>query len=175
MVLRHNAMWRWVTVAWALCLWNGALAQTPDNPGAGAPAPATAEIDVNKPMDDADFEEETPTVYDPLESINRPLFLFNDKLYVWILHPIARGYRKITPDPVEESVTNVLRNLDSPVRIANSLLQGKVKSGGRETGRFLINSTVGAVGLFNPATSVWHVEESDEDLGQTLGRWGLKP
>lgn len=108
---------------------------------------------------------------DPHEALNRKFYNFNDSLDRNILEPVAKGYANVTPDPVREGVTNFFDNVSYLNTIANDLLQGK---GGRfveDSGRFLVNSTVGIGGLFDPATSMG-LEQNNEDLGQTFGTWG---
>lgn len=114
-------------------------------------------------------------VKDPLEKINRAFFRFNDKLYFWVLKPVARGYNKVAPEPFRQSVRHFFVNLRYPVRAANNLLQGKFKGAGLETSRFLINSTVGIGGLFDPAWDEWHLQPYPEDLDQTLGFYRIPP
>lgn len=111
---------------------------------------------------------------DPWESFNRPVYEFNDFLDRWLLRPVAKGYQKITPDPVERSVSNFFGNLREPFNLVNNLLQGKWSAGASDGGRLLINTTIGIAGLFDVAQH-WGLERSDEDLGQTLGRWGVGP
>lgn len=126
----------------------------------------------------ADEEGEDPellTTYiaDPLEPVNRFFFSFNDKLYFWLLKPVATGYRVVVPKPARVSVGNFFFNLKSPVRLVNSLLQAKFDRGGEELARFVVNTTVGVVGLWDPARSWFNLAPSDEDLGQTLGKYGV--
>lgn len=113
------------------------------------------------------------TIADPLEPVNRAVFVFNDKAYFWVLKPVARGYNAVVPQMVRVSVRNFFSNLATPVRFVNNLLQGKVKGAGTELLRLGINSTIGMAGLFDPAKTGFHIEKRDEDLGQTLGRYGL--
>ena len=108
---------------------------------------------------------------DPHESINRKFYAFNDSIDKNFLEPVAKGYVDITPDPVRESVTNFFDNVSYLNTIANDLLQGKVGTFFQDTGRFVVNSTVGLGGLFDPATSMGLVQHN-EDLGQTFGTWG---
>jgi len=110
-------------------------------------------------------------ISDPIEPVNRAIFWFNDKLYFYLLKPIARGYR-IIPEPARISVDNVFSNLATPIRLANSLLQFKFKKAGTELGRFVVNSTVGLLGLFDPGKSWMGWKKADEDFGQTLGFYG---
>jgi phospholipid-binding lipoprotein MlaA len=109
---------------------------------------------------------------DPFERVNRPIYTFNDTLDRAIVKPAARGYRFIAPDFVETGVSNFFDNLYYPTVIVNDMLQGKVKNTFKDTGRFLVNTTVGVGGLFDPATR-FGLQENDEDFGQTLGKWGL--
>jgi phospholipid-binding lipoprotein MlaA len=111
---------------------------------------------------------------DPLESINRAIFRFNDVLDVYLLEPIATGYDFVVPDPAQRSVDRFFTNLRFPIVFVNSLLQGKPVGASNAFGRFTINTLLGAGGLLDPATSVG-IPAEEEDFGQTLGRWGLGP
>lgn len=110
--------------------------------------------------------------YDPLQKVNRKVFWLNDKLDVYVLAPVARGWDRVAPDPVERSVSNFFVNLRAPIVIANDLLQLKVKDGASDLGRLAVNSTVGVAGLFDYATPLG-LPQHVEDFGQTLGWWGL--
>jgi phospholipid-binding lipoprotein MlaA len=114
-----------------------------------------------------------PAIRDPLEKVNRAMFKVNDKLYFWVLKPVATGYRKVVPEPARVSVRRFFTNASSGVRIANCALQGKLKETGTESARFVINTTVGLAGLFDPAESQFHLQMQEEDLGQTLGRYRI--
>lgn len=107
---------------------------------------------------------------DPLEGINRPIYGFNDGLDKNILQPIAKGYVAITPKPVRKGVSNFFSNLTYINVILNDVLQGKFAQGLDDTARFVINSTVGIGGIFNPAGH--SLPKHNEDFGQTLGTWG---
>lgn len=120
------------------------------------------------------FEEEQIAVADPLEPLNRVFHLFNDKIYFWVLKPVAKTFKVVVPEEIRISTGNVLDNIKAPIRIANSLLQGKVKQAGTEFGRFFINSTVGVMGFGDPAAVYPFFEHDREDLGQTLAVWGIK-
>jgi len=111
---------------------------------------------------------------DPWERVNRTTFKVNMALDHAIARPVARGYQKVVPGPVRTSVSNFMDNLFYPVTMANDLLQLKFKGFGSDTGRFLLNSTVGIGGLFDPATRVG-LQKNSEDLGQTFGYWGAHP
>lgn len=129
-------------------------------------------------FDDAgliDEFEEAPEmlVKDPLAPFNRLMFSFNDKLLLWGIKPISTGYRAITPTVMRKGVSNFFNNLKTPVRLVSSLLQGKMKGAGSEVGRFVINTTIGVLGFGDPAEHWFDLHPSDEDLGQTLGAWGV--
>nr|WP_224795889.1 VacJ family lipoprotein [Pseudomonas fluorescens] len=109
---------------------------------------------------------------DPWEGINRPIFAFNDALDTYALKPLAQGYQFITPGVVQESIHNVFNNLGEVKNLANDVLQVKFHSAGVDTSRFLLNSTIGLVGLIDVATPMG-LQRSDEDFGQTLGYWGV--
>lgn len=110
---------------------------------------------------------------DPWEGFNRKVHSFNMTLDRTVARPVAKAYRKVTPRPLQNGVSNFFRNLDYPVTFINQVLQGKFKEGGVNTGRFLINSTVGLFGLFDVATKMG-IDDYDEDFGQTLAKWGYE-
>jgi len=126
-------------------------------------------------QDDDDFfvfdEEEGPQIADPFESLNRATFALNDTMYRRILKPVAVGFREV-PEPARVAFSNFYSNLVTPVSAINALLQLDLPNTGTEVSRFLINSTVGILGLFDPASSMG-IEQDTEDLGQTLARWGV--
>jgi phospholipid-binding lipoprotein MlaA len=109
---------------------------------------------------------------DPWEGFNRAIFSFNEQADKYVLKPIAQGYQWVTPDPVEDGVTNVFSNLWELTTIANDLLQFKFVQAAEDTGRFLLNTTVGLLGIFDVASHVG-LEKNQEDFGQTLGAWGV--
>jgi phospholipid-binding lipoprotein MlaA len=112
------------------------------------------------------------TADDRWEKVNRGVYKFNDAVDRAALKPVAKGYKKITPHWLRVGIGNFLGNLEYPATVANQFLQGKPKMGLRDTGRFLLNSTLGVGGLFDVATAVG-LEANDEDLGQTLAVWGI--
>ena len=114
-------------------------------------------------------------VYDPLEPMNRGIFWFNDKLYFYLLKPVAKGYRWIMPDPLMLGIGNFFSNLASPVRIINAGLQGKFSDAGNELTRFAVNTTLGIAGFFDTAKHNFNIKKKDEDTGQTLGYYGIGP
>lgn len=109
---------------------------------------------------------------DPWEGMNRGIYKFNDKVDRATLKPVAKAYRKITPQWLRTGIGNFFHNLAYPTTAANQFLQGKPMLGLRDTGRFLINSTLGLAGIFDVATPMG-LEANDEDLGQTLAVWGV--
>lgn len=119
----------------------------------------------------ADTEVEQVRVADPLESVNRGIFWFNDKCYFYLFKPVAKGWRTVAPEPVRVSVANFFSNLTTPIRFVNALLQLKFKAAATEFGRFFSNSTVGFLGFFDPASDNG-LKKMDEDLGQTFGHYG---
>lgn len=123
-------------------------------------------------FDGTDWED--ASARDPIERVNRGFFWFNDTLDVYAMAPIARGWDWLAPDPLQQSITNFFANLRFPVNMANNVLQGKFDGGAITTGRFVINSTIGLAGLFDPAKR-WGIMPQPEDFGQTLGRWGTPP
>ena len=123
--------------------------------------------------DDYDSDEDRPVISDPLEPINRAFFVFNDRLYFWLLKPAARGYSAVAPAPVRKGIKNFFSNLGFPVRFVNCLLQAKFTGAGYEFERFFINSTLGLAGFIDMADKEFGVKAYDEDFGQTLGLYGL--
>lgn len=109
---------------------------------------------------------------DPFEPVNRVVFRVNDTLDTYALRPLAKGYQQVTPDFVEARVGNFFDNLGDVVSLANDLLQGKFHDAGVDTSRVLFNTTFGGLGLFDVASRMG-LPRNDEDLGQTLGVWGL--
>jgi phospholipid-binding lipoprotein MlaA len=122
---------------------------------------------------DEDSKEKVVHVADPLSPWNRAMFHFNDKLYFWLLKPLSRGYKAVIPTPVRSGVKNFFHNITMPIRMVSCLLQGKGRAASAELSRFLINSTVGVLGFGNPAKRWPELNPSAEDLGQTLGRYGI--
>ncbi|MGE0595073.1 MAG: VacJ family lipoprotein [Hyphomonadaceae bacterium] len=111
-------------------------------------------------------------VYDPFEGTNRNLFAAHEAIDKAVLGPVARGYRRVTNEPIRSGVSNFLFNLRSPVIFANDVLQGEASRAGTTLARFGVNSTIGVLGIFDPATRMG-LERHDEDFGQTLAVWGV--
>lgn len=110
---------------------------------------------------------------DPWEGFNRAMFKFNDTLDRWFLKPVAKGYKVITPDPLEKGISNIFSNIGEVPSTLNGVLQGNVKGAAHDTGRFLVNSTLGIGGLFDVAKHMKLPADDKEDFGQTLAVWGV--
>ncbi len=119
------------------------------------------------------FADSTENAQDPWEGFNRKVFVFNDTLDTYALKPVAKGYRAVTPDPVEDGISRMFSNLGEIVNVLNDVLQGKFSQAGNDTGRFLVNTTVGLVGFFDVAKDFGMPKSDGEDFGQTLGVWGV--
>jgi phospholipid-binding lipoprotein MlaA len=113
-------------------------------------------------------------VSDPWEGMNRGFFAFNEGADRWVFEPIAKGWDFVMPDPVERSLARLFENAYFPVRFVNDVLQAKPVAATEDLGRFVINSTIGLAGLFDPATK-FGINGHREDFGQTLGYWGIPP
>lgn len=110
---------------------------------------------------------------DPLEPMNRKVYAFNEAVDSAVLKPLAKGYRAVTPTPVQTGVRNVFSNLDDVTEFANNLLQFKVQAAASDLMRIAVNSTFGFLGVLDIASEM-RLEKHDEDFGQTLGHWGIK-
>lgn len=119
----------------------------------------------------ADEEFLDDEIADPFEPINRMVFYANDKLFRVVLSP-AVGIYQIVPEPARVSVSNFYENLTAPISAINAVLQLDMENAGSELSRFIINSTVGVLGLFDPASRMGIVQDR-EDLGQTLAHYGI--
>jgi phospholipid-binding lipoprotein MlaA len=123
--------------------------------------------------DDLD-EYAASSVADPLEPINRVTFWLNDGIYRIVLRPLSKGYELVIPKVVRTGIYNAYENVKYPVRLVNNVLQGNLPGAGQETGKFLVNSTLGLGGILlqsDKFPALAHVP--DVDTGQTFGRWGI--
>ncbi len=109
---------------------------------------------------------------DPIESFNRQVFEFNEVVDRAVLKPVAQAYEFVLPEPVRDCVSNIFSNFREPSNAINNLLQGKPVDAASDTCRFVVNSTIGLLGCFDPARQMG-LEKHNEDFGQTLGRWGI--
>ena len=120
-----------------------------------------------------DLSKKNPKqVKDCFEGLNRATFALNQGLDKVIFEPVAKAYRTL-PSPVRTGTSNVLVNLSSLITIPNNILQGQFKTAGVNTGRFVVNTTVGILGIFDVAEKVGFSEYEKEDYGQTLAVWGV--
>lgn len=142
--------------------------------GTEDPAAAAGDAGEDADLREPSFGEESPpvAVSDPIEPVNRGIFYVNDKLYRWVFKPVAKGYKYVLPEGVRIAVRNFFLNLGTPIRAANTLLQGKLVATGTELARFGINSTIGMAGFFDAAKQ-FDLARKEEDTGQTLGVYGL--
>ena len=126
-------------------------------------------------IDDVGGKEEVAiTISDPIEPFNRAVYQFNDKLYFWVLKPVAQGYNKVVPEVARVSVSNFFSNITFPIRFVNCLLQANFDGAARELGRFMVNTVLGVGGLMDPASRKdADLEKQDNDFGQTLGVYGV--
>ena len=126
---------------------------------------------VNTQPDDFETSKVEDEIYDPFEPVNRAIFSFNNVADRVILEPVAKGYKKL-PSPIQSGISNFLSNLRAPLVVVNQLLQGQGENAIQSSGRFIINSTVGLLGVFDVAEKIG-IEEKEEDFGQTLATWGV--
>ena len=119
-------------------------------------------------------KEPPKPVKDCFETVNRGMFAFNQALDNVIFEPVAKGYRYI-PSPIRTGTSNTLSNLSNLITIPNNLLQGDVKMAGVNTIRFVLNTTIGILGIWDPAQVLGFEKKEKEDYGQTLGSWGIGP
>lgn len=109
---------------------------------------------------------------DPLESVNRFTSEFNRALRDAVIDPLVDGYQYVTPEPVQQSISNIFSNLTEPVTAVSSLLQGDTDNAGAATNRFIINTTIGVGGINDRATEMG-IEQRREDLGQAMAKSGV--
>ncbi len=120
-------------------------------------------------------EAEAVQIADPLYYWNKGVYHFNDRLYFWVMKPVTRGYKAVTPQFLRTGLSNFFNNLGTPVRFVNNLLQGRSEQAGVELGRFMVNTVAGGLGFWDVAKyeSPLRNRPNEEDLGQTLGVWGV--
>jgi phospholipid-binding lipoprotein MlaA len=110
---------------------------------------------------------------DRFENLNRKVFYINDRLDHFALRPAAVTYKKLMPNPLEKGVENIFSNLDEVTNVVNDILQGKFRQACHDSGRFLLNTTLGLGGLFDIAKHAGLEKSDGEDFGQTLAVWGV--
>jgi phospholipid-binding lipoprotein MlaA len=152
----------------------GSQAFPPVTSGQPVPAGATTPEAITQAEQDAEALYSTPAVRDPWEGFNRKMHSFNNVLDRFVFRPVAVGYDKITPDPVQSGVSRFFGNLRLPVTAVNQALQGRPGQAGQSLGRFVVNSTAGIAGVFDPAAHIGMPKRDGEDFGQTLATWGWR-
>lgn len=118
-------------------------------------------------------EMEVEEICDPFSGYNRAMTSFNDGAYEYVLKPVTTRYSNVLHVEIRRSIDNFFENIYTPVSFVNNILQGKLKYAAQEGARFVLNTTVGIVGLFDPAKSYFKIEAHKEDFGQTLGFYGV--
>jgi len=158
--------------------------QKPLNQNTQAPANTSGEVKSSGTMtiqtSQGSFELE-PTVVsyapqtfsDPLEAINRPIFAFNDLVFRYMFIPLAQGYQYVVPSPIRSGVSNFFSNIREPLNAINHVLQGEGKASGTSLSRFVINSTLGLLGFFDPANDWFAIKEQTATLNQTLASYDV--
>lgn len=137
-------------------------------------SPSFATEEADDLFEEYDNEEvHADSLPDPLYYMNKGIFIFNDKLYFWVLKPISQGYDYVMPDPAQVGVRNFFYNLAYPLRFVSSLLQFKFKEAGQETVLFGFNTIYGGLGFMKEGQEYFGWEDADEDLGQALGSYGM--
>jgi phospholipid-binding lipoprotein MlaA len=156
-------------VLFAFPVWNIGRVEVPWSSCVGVAHAQTTTYEALK----SEATTETVEVADPLESLNRLFFQLNDKLYFWVMKPIAIGYKTVIPEPWRIQIDNAAYNFHFPVRFVNNVLQLKFVGAGTELASFLINTTIGFGGMFEPAQKEFQLKRYKEDFGQTLGFYGM--
>tara|TARA_Y100000591_G_scaffold307623_1_gene307164 strand:+ start:70 stop:861 length:792 start_codon:yes stop_codon:yes gene_type:complete len=121
-----------------------------------------------------ELSKKNNSVKDCFEPLNRATFALNQGLDKAFFKPVAKGYRSL-PSPIKKGTGNVLNNLSTLITIPNNVLQGDLKSAGINTGRLIVNTTIGILGIFDVASEMGFPSYVKEDYGQTLGTWGVGP
>ena len=119
-------------------------------------------------------ENQTKEIKDCFEKLNRATFAFNQGLDKAVIKPLAEGYRNL-PDPIQRGTSNAVKNLSTLITIPNNVLQGDIKTAFINTGRLVVNTTVGLLGTIDVANKMGFPKYVKEDYGQTLGAWGIGP
>lgn len=154
-------------IAFIIALLTSSAAQAqPTNHHNSASLSTNTDVDIDD--EGANYNDDN----DPIEPVNRAVFKFNTVIDNMIFHPVATGYRAIVPQWGRQRVSNVFYNISEPVTVVNSVLQADPENAFTSLWRFIINSTFGLLGTFDPATDIG-LKARQEDFGQTLGVWGF--
>jgi phospholipid-binding lipoprotein MlaA len=151
----------------------GCSSKTPQEPSEAIVSQSAGTAAEDDELDEFADEMEVKEIYDPFSGYNRAMTSFNDGAYEYFFKPVANGYKAVLHVEIRESISNFFNNLYFPMRLTNNLLQGKFCNASEETGRFVVNSTVGVLGLFDPASKHFDLKAHEEDFGQTLGFYGV--
>jgi phospholipid-binding lipoprotein MlaA len=119
-------------------------------------------------------KEQPKKIKDCFEKLNKITFSFNQGLDKALIKPLAKSYKKL-PDPVQRGTSNAVKNLSTLITIPNNVLQGDIKTAAINTGRLVVNSTIGLLGIIDVANKMGFPKYVKEDYGQTLGAWGVGP
>ena len=130
---------------------------------------------ITVPGDDEPVLSDFIGLSDPIEGFNRVMFVIDDTLFVYLINPVGKVYRFAVPLYVRSGITRMEHNMLMPKRLINNLLQAKFKGAGISFTRFLVNTTVGVVGFYDPAKAWMGLDTYDEDTGQTFAVWGIPP
>ncbi|MDH3346808.1 MAG: VacJ family lipoprotein [Desulfobulbaceae bacterium] len=137
---------------------------------------ARAENDLDELLD-FNYEEEAESqdvvVADPLEAVNRGIFIFNDKAYIWVIDPVASTYKDVVAEDIRGCISSFFYNLEEPIRIFNAALQGRMSDSARILSRFVLNSILGVYGFADVATTEFNIPPVKATLGETFARWGV--
>lgn len=134
----------------------------------------TSDVPVDFLNDDFYSDEaESELFNDPLEPVNRMFFTFNDKMFIWVMEPVATFYSHAVPKDIRGCVRSFFRNLQEPVRFVSSLLQGRFSDSFKVLGRFVINSTLGIYGFADAAGNEFGIKPIEASMGETLQSWGI--
>jgi phospholipid-binding lipoprotein MlaA len=177
--MKKRCHWFWIAAGICIFtfLWSPAWSDTPTTVNQDATENPVEETD---PLWDDDFFEDgaaatvEDAVPDPLYHFNYAMYVVNDHLYYYVLKPVARGYKAVMPLPARKGIRNFFHNLMFPIRFVNNLLQWKLEQASDEFGIFLVNSTAGILGFNQVAQKYLNMHTQKEDLGQTLGVYGIK-
>lgn len=155
-----------------LLLVSGCASRTAPEPAATDAAPATVAAPPAEDPKPPVAKPAAPDTNDPFEGFNRAMYSFNEWFDRNFFKPVSKGYRAVVPSPVRTGIGNFFSNLHEPIVVISDLFQGKFKQALSDTGRFLVNTTVGIGGLFDPARHMG-MPRHNEDFGQTLAVWGI--
>jgi phospholipid-binding lipoprotein MlaA len=183
--MKHINQYQWILIL-GICVLIGlvsppAWSQSPSAENQAAVQPSEPKTDPSSAdFFEDDFFEEGPAgkavapVADPFFYFNYAMYVVNDNLYYYVLKPVATGYKTVMPTPARKGIRNFFHNLMFPIRFVNNLLQWKLEQASDEFGIFLVNSTAGILGFNQVAQKYLDMHTQKEDLGQTLGTYGIK-